>query len=135
MSKNTETPVRTTKIHTLDDLHESDFQELLQCASGNPAATPAWFVEGGFFSEEMLEDRRRAVRHFDCVTAPDVKHAIRRIRESRSWKLFRRVDDIDMVLTFAFAVLEKIGAEDEFAGLEQFGPIKRSVNRALRDWQ
>ncbi|MEJ1092190.1 hypothetical protein [Microbacterium istanbulense] len=126
--------VRTTEIRTLDDLHESNLRELVQYAANNPAAVPGVFVGGGF-SADKLADRRRAVQRFNAVTAPRLHEAVDTVNRT-PWFLMwlprarRAVRDL---LVFTTATLQKVEFEDEFAGLEQFGPIKRAVNEAFRD--
>ena len=128
---NTDAQVRTTDIRTLDDLHESNLQELVQYAADNPAAVPGVFVGGGF-PADMLVARRQSVEHFDRVTAALVIGAILRIQHTSPRKLRKCAEDVAIVLDFAAAVIQKIDSEDRIAGLEQFGPIKRAVNEALR---
>lgn len=131
MSNATPTHTRTTSIRTLDDLHESNLQELVQYANDNPAAVPGVFVGGGF-SEEMLAERRREVWQFDSVIAPRVWAAVERLDTTPwflKWLPASRRAERDLVI-FARRVLDKIDAESS-TGLEQFGPIKRAVNNAL----
>lgn len=129
----TQPAIRMTDIRTLDDLHESNLQELVQYAADNPAAVPGVFVDGGF-SADMLALRHRAVQRFDRTTAPRINGAINIVNRTPwflMWLPRPRRAVLDLLL-FTRAVVQKIDAESD-TGLEQFGPIKRAVNAALHD--
>ena len=127
---------RTEPVRTLDDMHNSELHELLQWAASSLPERHDADEHGrlGWYSDDELSKRRKAVVRFDAVTLPRLKRASRTVNHTPwflMWLPRPRRAVLDLLL-FTDAVLDKIQVEDG-TRLEQFGPIKRAAELELRD--
>lgn len=117
----------TKKRVTLDDLHTYDLDDLLQNYADQAGLVPDNLTD-------FRAMRAAGVRQFRQVTEPRLQEAISLLDGASESQLslpsHRRALE-NLVRTLRF-VLQKIESEDG-EGLEQFGPLKRSMNEAIEN--